>query len=89
MGRLNNNRQLLPFLAGSPLRRGIWKKLTTKGEIIVKKKIFDDIIEAEFTANELLGWDDVEVVEIDSIYEDSVYVIRAGRGYLRENGYVA
>ncbi len=55
----------------------------------MKKKIFDDIIEAEFTANELLGWDDVEVIEIDHVSEDSVYVIRCGRGYLRENGYVA
>lgn len=55
----------------------------------MKKKIFDDIIEAEFTANGLIGWDDVEVIEIDLWEDDSAYVIRCGRGYLRENGYVA
>ena len=55
----------------------------------MKKLIFRDATEAEFTANELVGWQEVEVIEVDLWEEQPAYVIKIeGDKYLRRNGYV-
>jgi hypothetical protein len=55
----------------------------------VSKKIFRSEYEAEETANRMIGWNDVEVQEVDLWEEEPAYVIRVGNNkYLRRNGYV-
>lgn len=55
----------------------------------MKKKIFTNATDAEFAANSLVGWGEVEVVEVDLWEDKPAYVIKiGGYKYLRINGYI-